>query len=412
MATLMIGGRATFFPKFVNERFDPNNANGTGFWACTWSAFHVGIGVARLGAIPATHDELQAMVAVSGDEDKRNGSRTHHMIKTGLDRYGIHIRHDSVGVAEVKRRLAHGQVLVAGLWYGTKDGHTGLPEHYRRWSKGFFGAHRATLVGYDSATDRTRIFDPMANKGTNWTGEWIKWSDFEPAWWPDQQVWIAEGEGVMTTIRIESTFAPQRNFKIKTDRPIGGFRLDRPNTRLRVKAFNPATVAGKFDAVVLIQQAPGSSLKPSGRFIRVTSGHFKGLFVAKAGVSANFKVPAPPVSPQVSDMLRMEGARAEFQRVRGQAKVAFPASRRASRAPTVESLLAEIERMKQGARVDLGADPDGVNEREFETPMPAEGPARVITIPDTVSDDDEGDPDPPDPEDEPLIVPVEEGDSS
>jgi hypothetical protein len=411
VVTLRIGGRPTFFPSFVNERFDPNNANGTGFWACTWSAFHVGIGVARWANIPATPRELQEMVKVSRDDNKRDGSRTEHMVAAAKARYGVNLRQENVSVAQIKKRLASGQTLIAGLWYGTGDGHVGLPAHFRRWSPGFIGGHRAALIGYDAARDRTMFIDPMANKGRSWTGEWIKWSEFEPAWWPDEQVWLAEGEGIMTTLSINARFPRPRNFSIRSRNSVAGFRLDRPGRRLRAKRFEPGMVVGKFDAVVSIQQAAGAALQPNGVFIRVTSGHFKGLYVRRTAVAANFATPPAPVDPGILANARLEGRREEFRRIHSAARIRFPdggPGRRGTR--TVESLQAEIARLKSDTRIDFPPDPDGVDDDEFvETPPPRRQPTRTTGVPETVSAGPD-DPDPPDPADEPDVVPEDEVD--
>ncbi len=175
-----IGGRRTYIPPFVNERFD-----GPPYWACTFTSLLNGANVGWLGEKPATQGEVRALARASGDVDLRGGSRSSHMVRAVKVRYGKNVRIEHRTPEQAKDRLKSGWAMVAAVTYG------GLPKHYRRWSPRFTGGHRVVVLGWQN--NHTRLLDPMANKGPDYAGEWIRWSDFEPAWWAGEQLWFHEG---------------------------------------------------------------------------------------------------------------------------------------------------------------------------------------------------------------------------
>lgn len=292
-----IGNRKTFLPTFVDERFD-----GPPYWACTFTALCMGLTVASLGRLPATHTEILALAKASGDTDLRGGSRTSHMVTAAKVRRGLTLRTDDVSAGEVGQRLARGWVLLAGCNYGK------LPDHYRRWSPNFTGGHRAVLAGWSSG--RSRWFDPMAAKDKTYQGEWIDWSDFAPAFWSDDQAWIIEGELMQQTITITSLFTPARRFGIRAGSTIQAYTATGPG---RKGTFASGSGA-HFDAAVTIAQAPDPRLVPhGGPFIRVIDGIFAGQYIAAAAVDADLA--PPPVTDATLAAARLEAARAEYDRI-------------------------------------------------------------------------------------------------
>ena len=175
-----IGGRRTYIPPFVNERFD-----GPPYWACTFTSLLNGANVGWLGEKPATQREVRALARASGDVDLRGGSRSSHMVRAIGVRYGKDVRIEHRTPEQAVDRLKSGWAMVAAVTYG------GLPKHHRRWSPRFTGGHRVVVLGWQN--NHTRLLDPMANKGLDYAGEWIRWSDFEPAWWAGEQLWFHEG---------------------------------------------------------------------------------------------------------------------------------------------------------------------------------------------------------------------------
>ena len=77
-----IGSRETYFPPFVNERFD-----GPPYWACTFSALLNGANVGFLGNREASHAEVRKLARASGDANLSGGSRSSHMITAMRVRY-------------------------------------------------------------------------------------------------------------------------------------------------------------------------------------------------------------------------------------------------------------------------------------------------------------------------------------
>ena len=69
-----IGARETYFPPFVNERFD-----GPPYWACTFTALLNGANVGFLGNKPPTHDEVRKLGPVAGPGGPGPGGFTFNM---------------------------------------------------------------------------------------------------------------------------------------------------------------------------------------------------------------------------------------------------------------------------------------------------------------------------------------------
>lgn len=312
MGWVQIGARLTFLPPFVNERF-----GSPPYWACTFTAGLLGANIAKLGRIPATHAEVIALAKESGDDDLKSGSRSSHLATALKARYGLTIRRQNVSEAEAKRRLANGWALVAGCWYGK------LPVHFRRWSPKFVGGHRVTLTGWSGT--RTRLFDPMADAGPTYQGEWIEWADFAAAWWSDEQCWILEGELMQQTLTILAQFDPPRPFRIPAGATIQAWRLTGPGT----KAPFANGSAASFNAVVAIDQAPDPTLTPHGApFVRVADGVFKGQFIP-ASVLRNpdgsaLDLTPPQIGAADLKALELAARQAEYDRVTREASVTPP----------------------------------------------------------------------------------------
>jgi hypothetical protein len=343
-----IGGRLTYLPPFVNERFD-----GPPYWACTYAALLNGANVAWLGRKPATHTEVAALAGASGDTDTRGGSRSRHMIRAVRVRYRRDVGLDNVGSDEAQRRLAAGWALVAGVTYGE------LPARYRRWSPRFKLGHRVTVVGFSSG--RTRLLDPLANEGTAYAGEWIAWSDFVQAWWSDEQLWFREGAyldqdsaagparaprakppvapggqpaigpaiaaGVAPppVARILRRYEPARHFRVAAGTTVVAFVAGNPPTVARRLTFSHASGA-MFDALVTFDpnvMAPGD---PGRTFLRITKGAFVRRYIEAGarGIVADLE-PAPEAAPAIASSTApdgpviaaavLEGRRSEWDRI-------------------------------------------------------------------------------------------------
>ncbi len=273
-----VGKRKTYFPPFVNERFD-----GPPWWACTFTALLNGANVGFLGLKPATHREVRALAVASGDVELAGGSRSSHMIRAMRVRYGKRMAMERLTPQRAQERLASGWALVAAVTYGD------LPKHFRRWSPTFKKGHRITLLGWDGKS--TTILDPLARKGPEYTGELIPWRDLEPAWWASEQLWFAEG-----------MFRPGPSVRLVEKMPNGLWRApagctlkarvgDKPQVygrNLRLKEPK----SGHFDAVVELVSPGGTRI---GEFLRVSSGGLNGMLLPAAtkGLTFGRKTGAP-----------------------------------------------------------------------------------------------------------------------
>lgn len=133
--------------------------------------------------------------------------------------------------------------------------------------------HRITLIGWNGK--ETWLLDPMAPKGTGYTGEPIPWSVIQRAWWPGEQLWFAEG-----------MFRKPPRIKVRDKVPNGRWSLPRgsrfllrsgENPRVIVRKFITAeTKSGHFNQLVEIILKDGSSL---GEFIRVSGGNLNGMLI-------------------------------------------------------------------------------------------------------------------------------------
>ena len=146
-----IGARETYFPPFVNERFD-----GPPYWACTFTALLNGANVGFLGNREPSHAEVRKLARASGDADLRGGSKSSHMITAMRVRYRKRMHLEALPPRRVHERLSSGWAMVAAVTYGA------LPTHFRRHSPNFKKGHRITLIGWDGKA--SWILDPMAER--------------------------------------------------------------------------------------------------------------------------------------------------------------------------------------------------------------------------------------------------------
>ena len=175
-----IGARETYFPPFVNERFD-----GPPYWACTFTALLNGANVGFLGNREPSHAEVRKLAS----RLRRRQPERWQPIQPHAHGHACALQevHATRGAPprRVHERLASGWAMVGAVTYGA------LPARWRRHSPHFQHGHRITLIGWDGKA--SWILDPMARKGINYEGEPIPWSKFEPAWWSGEQLWFAEG---------------------------------------------------------------------------------------------------------------------------------------------------------------------------------------------------------------------------
>lgn len=258
----LIGERPTYFPPFVNERFDDS------WWSCTFASLLNAANVGFHGAQPATHKEVTALAKASGDAYIKDGSRSRHMIHAMRRRYEQTMQLSALPPRRVKRRLAHGWVLVAGLTYSQ------LPKQYRETD--FKDGHRVLLIGWHN--DHTWIVDPLHETDPAWTGRRIPWSAFEPAFWSSEQLWFRDG-----------MFLPQRTYTEPTllapTRPwtaLSGTQLDLLSpVRAGVVARQvqvKSKVTAQFDAFVGMRPPPNGEGRTKVR-IRIATGDYRGYLL-------------------------------------------------------------------------------------------------------------------------------------
>ena len=102
-----IGSRETYFPPFINERFD-----GPPYWACTFTALLNGANVGFLGNREASHDEVRKLARASGDADLNGGSSSSHMVTAMRVRYSKRMHLEALPPRRVQERLSTGWALV------------------------------------------------------------------------------------------------------------------------------------------------------------------------------------------------------------------------------------------------------------------------------------------------------------
>ena len=253
MSYKKIGARETYFPPFVNERFDPP------YWACTFAALLNGANVGFLGNKPATHGEVRKLAVASGDPTLKRGANSSEMLRAMKVHYKKDMFLESLSSGRAHERLSSGWALVAGVTYGR------IPEPWRRHARNFMKGHRITLIGWNGK--ETWILDPMAPKGTNWRGERIPWSVIERAWWPGEQLWFAEG-----------MFRTPPKVKVREKVSNGRWSLPKgsrlvlrsgENPRVVMRKFIVAeTKSGHFNELVEVFLKDGTSI---GEFIRISA---------------------------------------------------------------------------------------------------------------------------------------------
>jgi hypothetical protein len=257
-----VGARETYFPPFVNERFD-----GPPYWACTFTALLNGANVGFLGNREPSHAEVRKLARASGDANLSGGSQSSHMISAMRVRYRKSMHLEALPPRRVQERLSTGWAMVAAVTYGA------LPAHFRRHSPNFKKGHRVTLIGWNGRA--SWILDPMAREGLNYEGEPIPWSKFEPAWWSGEQLWFAEG-----------MFRRAPEVKVLDKVPDGRWALPGGSRLTARHGKNPRVImrkvvlaerkSGHFDAIVEVIPKNGPSM---GEFIRVSSGGLAGMFI-------------------------------------------------------------------------------------------------------------------------------------
>jgi len=265
---LDVGGRQTYFPPFVHERFGK-----TPYWACTWASLLNGVNVAYLGRQEASSAEILRLANASGDDDLSSGSRSRHMVTAMRRVYGQTVTIQALPPEKAIERLKTGWALVAGISYAR------LPEVNKVWSKTFDKGHRVVVLGWSSG--RTRLLDPMVGKDRSYAGQWLDWTGFLRAWWSDEQLWFKEGMYLPgPAVRIVSTFKPPRRWEVAAGSLVSAYAPDEPGKVVRTGRIGHDSGA-HFDQVVEV--TPRESGARPRTFVRVVDGWFEGLLIDPRG---------------------------------------------------------------------------------------------------------------------------------
>jgi hypothetical protein len=307
---IKIGARETYFPPFVNELFD-----GPPYWACTFAALLNGANVGFLGNRPPTHAEVRKLALASGDVDLRGGAKSSEMIRAMRVHYRKKMHMEALPPRRVHERLASGWAMVGAVTYRH------IPMPWRRHARKFMKGHRITLIGWNGK--ETWILDPMAPKGTGYTGEPIPWRVLERAWWSGEQLWFAEG-----------MFRKPPRVKVLDKVPNGEWRIQDRRRLVARLGSNPRVImrkvilsepkSGQFDAIVEVIAKDGKSM---GEFIRVPSGGLAGMLIPvtkdlrltpKRGATAATpkQQAAPKPVPKDANAAFLEGRKAEYKRIK------------------------------------------------------------------------------------------------
>jgi hypothetical protein len=276
----LIGDRPTYFPPFVNERFGKPP-----YWACTFASLLNGANVGFRGAQEASEREIRALAKASGDPFRRDGSRSSHMLIAMRDRYRQPMRLRRLPPDRVRDRLAHGWAMVAGVTYGD------LPREYRIGS--FMDGHRVVVLGWQR--DQTWLLDPLEDKGPDYQGRPIAWSDFERAWWSSEQLWFRDGMflpqptyGPPEALPTPRAWSVRAGVELDLYSPVRAGVVARritPDSRLR----------GMADLRIAQLPPPGSHGTPVAARLRIADGPFRGYYLdpTAEGVQAEIADLAP-----------------------------------------------------------------------------------------------------------------------
>src|SRR3954452_8745952 len=237
---LDIGGRSTYFPPFVNERFGKRP-----YWACTFASLLNGANVGWLGQQEASPDEVLKLAHASQDRTLRSGASSSYMVTAMQVLYGKKIAINHFDRDRVQEKLQTGWALVAGIWYAE------LPDRNKVWSKKFNKGHRVVVIGWDHG--RTRLLDPMVDKDQTYTGQWIAWKDFEKAWWSGEQVWFKEGQ-YLPRPKQAATPTDRTRWNVRGGTLIVGYSPDDPRTVVK-KARVSRDSGAHFDRLVDVTPA-------------------------------------------------------------------------------------------------------------------------------------------------------------
>jgi hypothetical protein len=261
-AVIEYGGRRTYFPPFVHQ--EPSQ--------CTMTAALMAANVAYLGALPPTADEVRSLALASGEPaipDK--GYTTRHMMAALGRRYDLDVQNVALGLPQWRNRLARGWVGCLAVEYPL------MPDAFRL-DKDFTGGHRLVIVGYDEATDSTRLLDPIA-QGARHRGVDIPVEELYPAMghFSGWQVWLREGQAVRTTVRIERVFEPPATVTLKGNGTRKFRFLEKARPGFPVVRTPDADVTLQVDARGRFRRA-GQDLDPGGPpLLRVAGGERAGL---------------------------------------------------------------------------------------------------------------------------------------
>ncbi len=291
----VIGGRSTYFPPFVDERFSTKKDGG--FWACTFASLLNGANVGYLGAKTPTHAEVIRLAVASGDMVLRDGANTELMLTALRNLYGQSLKKEHTSDEEAKDRLSKGRALVAGI----------IPRNYAQaFRVGITDrteGHRILLVGMDAARTHTRVIDPMVSMAAEtrkYSGRWIPWKVVRRAEMIGEEVWFTEGQFVANKVVPILTFKPSRRFGVKAGTRIDGYDGGQPTVIADSMVVSKDSGA-RFDALVdVVNSKTGARIGP---FLRVISGHFQGQLVkvGAKGIVAN-------VAPDAKSVVGAPGA--------------------------------------------------------------------------------------------------------
>lgn len=280
--------------RFVSER-EP------GTWFCCANCSGAMVGHYAAGA-PATLAEAHAIKAAAGVV--HDDGMTPAELRAGMaNRQGIRLQLVETSLSTIEARLLAGWALAVPLTYAE------LPTHLRRWAPGFGGGHTGVLAGFRGS--RWGWFDPLAPSG--WGGEYVEPAAILGAAWSAGIMGAAGAAARRTDVAtlIRPAIADGAAGAPFYESP-GGAQVGKLSTAQVV------SIAG------VPMDASPDHLNLGWRQVQLRTAAIDGkladklVYMLTTALANERPAPTPPAggcTPAQLDAARLEGARAEFDRV-------------------------------------------------------------------------------------------------